>query len=260
MINYDKQFSAKMSRTVARFNAKITRLEKQGMKHLPSRVTVAELKANNFERSALKRTLRQLDRFSEKGAEQMVELGGGAKATKWQVETLKSNMSYMKRYYGKKIETYGNIIPKVAGKPQDATYAQMGDPRLENYKTLRKSMSKDLNKLDQSDFNKMVRKTQGQMRRRQKQKYILWSNYFTFIEDVAYKADVDEKLIYEIEEKINRMDIDKFIEFFENEKIFSGIVDDYEIQKMKADGFDSDKKKTIQDNFEVINKLLDEYM
>lgn len=260
MINYDKQFNAKINSIVRQFNAKVTRLEKQGLKHIPQRVSVSSLKASYFERDALKRRLRQLQKFSERGAEKIVELGGGAKATKWQVETLKSDMAYMKRYYGKEIQRYGSIIPNVAGKKQAVSYAEMGSARYENYKVLRKSMSKNINKLDQSDFNKMVRKTQAQIKHRQKQKYVLWQNYFTFIEDVGYKADVDEKLIFEIEEKINRMNIDKFIEFFETEKIFSGLIDDYEIQKMKADGFDSDKKKTIQDNFEDINKLLDEYM
>ena len=76
---------------------------------------------------------------------------------------------------------------------------------------------------------------------------------------MAYKAGVPEEIVEQIKAKITNMDIDDFIEFYNTEKTFSRILDDYELLKLKAVGFTDDEKEVIQDNFEVINQLLDVY-
>lgn len=260
MINYDKQFNAKINKVVRQFNAKVRRLQSQGIKYIPQTTSVADLKSTYFERDSLKRKLKQLERFSTKGAEEIVELQGGAKVTKWELETLKSDMSYLKRRYTNKITSYGNTVPRILGKPQAVSYAKMGDARYENLKVLRKSMDKNLNSLEQAEFNKMKRKTASQMKRLNRQKYILWANYFTFLEDVAYKADIDPELLEQIKQKLIKMDIDDFIKFFETEKAFSGIIDYYDLQKLKSGGYSDKDVETVQLMFESINQLADEYI
>lgn len=260
MINYDKQFNAKINKVVRQFNAKVRRLQKQGIKYVPQTTSVADLKATYFERDSLKRKLKQLERFSSKGAEEIVELQGGAKVTKWELSTLKSDMAYLKRRYTDKINTYGNTVPRILGKPQAVSYAKMGDARYENLKVLRKSMDKNINSMEQADFNKMKRKTASQIKRLNRQKYILWANYFTFLEDVAYKADVDPELLEQIKQKLEKMDVDDFIKFFETEKAFSGIIDYYDLQKLKSGGYSDKDVETVQLMFESINQLADEYI
>lgn len=260
MINYDKQFNAKINKIVRAFNAKVRRLENQGLKYVPERTSVADLKATYFERDSLKRRLKQLERFTTKGAEDIIELSKGAKITKWEYETLKSDMTYLKRYYTGRIENYGNIIPKVMGKPQAVSYAKMGDAKLQNLRILRQSHEKKLDNLDQSELNKYRKKVRSQIRRKEQQKFILWANYFTFLDDVAYKAGIDSDLLASVKEKITRMDIDKFIEFFETEKAFSKIINYYDLQKLKSDGYSDTDVTTVQEMFQAINELADEYL
>lgn len=260
MINYDKQFNAKINKIVRAFNAKVRRLENQGLKYIPERTSVTDLKATYFERDSLKRRLKQLERFTTKGAEDIITLGKGAKITKWEYETLKSDMTYLKRYYTNRIENYGNIIPKVMGKPQAVSYAKMGDAKLQNLRVLRNSHEKKLDTMEQADLNKYRRKVRSQIKRKEQQKYVLWANYFTFLEDVAYKAGIDSELLESIKEKIGRMDIDKFIEFFETEKAFSKIINYYDLQKLKSDGYSDTDVNTVQDMFKSINELADEYL
>lgn len=266
MINYNKQFEARMNKIVRNFNAKVNRLQKQGMKYLPEKTSVAELKANYFERDSLKRRLKQLERFSTKGAEDIVELGGGAKATKWQVNTLLSDMKYMKQYYSRKIDTYGNIIPTVSGQKQTVSYARMGDAKYENLKVLRKSLNKDINKLDQSDFNRLNRKVKSQIRRKEQQKYIFWANYFTFLEDVGYKADIDPELIERVKNKLSNIDIDDFMALYEHEEGVLDLVDYYNIQKIRAGGFKKadkdgeglDEVGAIEKIFQTLDLMIDD--
>lgn len=260
MISYDKQFNAKINRIVKAFNAKVKRLENQGLKYIPERTSVADLKATYFERDSLKRRLKQLERFTSKGAEEIITLGKGAKITKWEYETLKSDMSYLKRYYTNRIENYGRIIPTVMGKQQVSSYSLMGDARLQNLRVLRKSHDKKLNSMEQGDLNRYKTKVRSQIRRKERQKYILWANYFTFLEDVAYKAGIDTELLNSIKEKITRMDIDKFIEFFETEQAFSKVINYYDLQKIKSAGYSDTDIDTVQDMFKAINELADEYL
>ena len=56
------------------------------------------------------------------------------------------------------------------------------------------------------------------------------------------------------------MDIDKFIEFFETEKAFSKIINYYDLQKLKSDGYSDTDMNTVQDMFKSINELADEYL
>jgi hypothetical protein len=260
MINYDKQFNAKINRIVRDFNRKVTKLQNEGMKYIPDPITVNDLKSTYFERNSLKRRLRQLERFTRDGAETIVDLQGGAKATKWELETLRSDMTYLKKRYTNKINDYGNIIPKVLGKPQAVSYARMGDAKYENLRVLRKSMDKDVARLDQSDYNRLRRKTQAQINRMNRQKYVLWANYFTFLEDIAYKADIDPETLASIKAKLEKMDIDDFIKFFETEKAFSSIIEYYDLQKIKAGGYSDADVETVQLLFDSINQLADEYL
>lgn len=259
MINYDKQFNTYINRVVNRFNAKVKRLESKGYKYLPKRESVTDLKSTYFERDNLKRRLRQLEKFNTRGAEEIVELVGGAKVTKWELTTLKSDMKMLRERYSKNAERYGSIIPTIRGVKQVEPYARMGDAHYENLKVMRDSMNKDLNSMTQSELTATKKRIKGHIRRNEKQKFIFWSNYITFIDDVAYKADVPEEIVEQIKAKIMNMDIDDFIEFYNTEKTFSRILDDYEILKLKAVGFSDDEKNVIQDNFEVINQLLDVY-
>ena len=267
MINYNKQFEARMAKVVRNFNAKVKRLEREGMKYLPPTVSVKELKANYFERDSLKRKLKQLERFSTRGAEEIVELGNGAKATRWQINTLRSDMKYMKQYYSRKIDTYGNIIPSVLGQKQTVSYARMGDAKYENLKVLRKSLDKDINRLDQSDFNRFTKKVGGQMRRKEKQKYIFWANYFTFLEDVGYKAGIDEQLIERVKAKLSNVDIDDFMRLYEQEEGIMDLVGYYKIQKVRAGGFrkykdefgtEVDEVADIENIFKLIDLSIDD--
>lgn len=267
MINYDKQLEALIKRDVRNFNAKVRRLESEGKKYLPSKVSVAELKSTYFERDDLKRRLKQLEAFSEKGAEELVTLQGGAKATKWEVRTLLSDLKYMKQYYSRRIDTYGNIIPTVLGVKQAVSYAKMGDAKYENLKVLRKSVDKDINTLEQADYNKLRRKVAGQIRRKNQQKYIFWANYFTFLDDVGYKADIDPELIERVKAKLSNIDIDEFMKLYEKEEAVLDIVDYYNIQKVRAGGFrkykdsegnEIDEVGNIKLLFETLDRLIDD--
>lgn len=74
-IRYDKKFNHEIARIVKNFNSKITRLEGMERVLAPKTVLVSELKSQYSERNDLKRRLRELQLFSEKGIEEEVLVG-----------------------------------------------------------------------------------------------------------------------------------------------------------------------------------------
>ncbi len=89
-IRWTEADDAELKRVVKNFNAKLTRLAKKDPKNanaLPERVSAANLKNMIQTRQDLTRELNALRRFSERGAEELVEIPGNyynEKITKWQ--------------------------------------------------------------------------------------------------------------------------------------------------------------------------------
>jgi hypothetical protein len=82
----DKQ---KLSRTVQRFNAKLTRVAKKYpdyKDYLPQRANVADIKKGISTRQDFNRVVNSLSRFLKKGAEIPVTTKQGIKTTRWEIK------------------------------------------------------------------------------------------------------------------------------------------------------------------------------
>lgn len=110
-IRFDKQYNAEIRRIVRNFNAKRNRAIKRGFTNLPPLLTVRELKNRYTSRSQLNRDLRQLQKFNleKDDALKIIETSGGAKAIKWDLDYLKSNLRYAKQFYDREIEDAAHL-------------------------------------------------------------------------------------------------------------------------------------------------------
>lgn len=101
----------KLSTYVRKFNAAITRLEKnapdlKGLGVFPERLYADELKARIMNRNDFNREMRKIDRFFKKGARDIVRDEAGFETTRWQKRELKytemrinaQNRAYIKKY------------------------------------------------------------------------------------------------------------------------------------------------------------------
>ena len=95
IIRWTKDDKQNLRKAVNNFNSKIKRLEKEGRENLPDKVSYKELvgigELQNFEnknriysRGELNNVIRSLQRFSKRGAEDIVTLKSGEQVTKWQ--------------------------------------------------------------------------------------------------------------------------------------------------------------------------------
>ena len=88
-IRYDKKLNQEINRTIKNFNQKIARLEKQERELLPSKITKKDLKSSVYTRAELQRKLKELQRFSKRGAEDIIETKGGVKLTQYELSNIK---------------------------------------------------------------------------------------------------------------------------------------------------------------------------
>lgn len=101
LIRWTKDDKQNLRRVVNNFNNKIKRLEAQGKSNLPQKVSYKELVGLKdlqegeidrqiYSRKELNRTIKSLQRFSKRGAENLVTLKSGAKLTNWEYSEFKN--------------------------------------------------------------------------------------------------------------------------------------------------------------------------
>ena len=82
-IRYDKKINQEINRTIKNFNQKIARLEKQQKDLiLPDKITKKALKESVYTRTELKRKLKELQRYSERGIESTLKTTTGIEIRK----------------------------------------------------------------------------------------------------------------------------------------------------------------------------------
>ena len=158
-IKWTEDDNRELRRRVKNFNAKIKRLEEklspQEARALPERVSVRELKELIETRQDLKRELNALERFSRKGAEELVDVPTSKynlKTTKWQKQEMARRVGVLNRKRNKRLEEISKIEVKSRGEGLGYTIGDIGMGKvdaiaLEPLKAFTPSMSRsDLNK------------------------------------------------------------------------------------------------------------------
>ena len=114
-IRYDKKLNQEINRTIKNFNQKIARLEKEQRELLPSKITKKNLKSNVYTRTELQRKLKELQRFSTRGAEEVITTSGGVRLTKYELNEIKRENARVKRNITREINRLKVEKPKIFG-------------------------------------------------------------------------------------------------------------------------------------------------
>ena len=154
-IRYDKKLNQEINRTIKNFNQKIARLEKQEKELLPSKITKKELKESVYTRSELQRKLKELQRFSKRGAEDVITTRGGVRITKYELNEIKRENARLKRNITREINRLKVNKPKILGKIQTSTFSEMGDTDYLNLVARRKALEKDSKLIKDPKFNQL---------------------------------------------------------------------------------------------------------
>lgn len=262
-IRYDKQINREIAKTVRNFNHKVYRLERQNAKIVPSRVSVKQLKALYQDRSDLKRKLAELQRFSDRGVESIIDTLGGASISKWELSNLKRQQARAKVLIGRRIKSLETTVPTVFGKKQLKSYAEMGSEELSNLKARQKALQKTPERMDTGELQRFEKLVSQTITRLTTQDTTFYNSYFEILDNTGYMANIDPEIINHIKENLQKLTPSQFVEFANTEKSIKSIIDYYLIQKMNAGVLSVEDQTQLELNImaldNIIEDLVEEY-
>lgn len=254
-IRYDKKINKEINRIIKNFNQKIARLEKEGRELLPEKITKQDIKESVHTRAQLKQKLKELKSFSKRGAEDVITTSGGVNISKYELENLKKQTAVVKAKLTREINRLKVERPKVFGKMQDVSFAEMGDVDFLNLQARRKALEKNVNLLNLGDlgrFKSILKKTKESQ---ELPPEIFKGRYLEMLTDLGYYYNYDKEKMKVLEGKLNKLSPNEFLKLFQNDKSIKAIIDYYPII---TDTLSSINPKDIQDDVKVLyDNLID---
>lgn len=240
-IRYDKKLNEEINRTLRNFNQKVRRLEKEERKLLPSKISKKELKSSVYTRNELIRNLKELQIFSKRGAEDIITTKGGVVTTKYEISKLKKRISRAKNRISREITFMEKSKPKIFGKEQSRTFAQMGDTFYLNLLAKKEYLSKNINKLTAKEYetykNLVDRINENYDYRDNKFK----QSYIKMLTELAYYIDYDNFKLNEMIDILNRLKPHDFYKMYKEDKGIRAILEYYLAVLKTSPNFDIDK-------------------
>ena len=254
-IRYDKKLNQEINRTIKNFNQKIARLEKQERELLPSKITKKDLKESVYTRRELQRKLKELQRFSTRGAEDIITTRGGVRLTKYELNEIKRENARVKRNITREINRLKVNKPKIFGKSQSATFSQMGDTDYLNLVARRKALEKDINKLSREEFERFTKLVEKTGRNQEYMNNIFKENYFDMLTKTAYYFDYDNDKLNMLKQKLMSLKPNDFLKLFKEDKSIRAILDYYPVVTNSFNAINPDDIR--EDVINLYNNLVD---
>ena len=228
-IRYDKKLNQEINRTIKNFNQKVARLEKQERELLPAKVTKKQITENVYTRTDLRRKLKELQKFSERGAEEVITTRGGVRLTKYELQKVKKENARLKANISREIKRLSTKKPKIFGKEQQTTFAEMGDQDYLNLVARRMALDKDVNRLTKEEFERLTKLITKTQNAQQYMDYVFKENYFEMLTDLGYYFKYDKEKLNMLKDKLMDLKPNDFMKIFREDKSIRAILDYYPI-------------------------------
>lgn len=223
-IRYDTNLNNEIRRTVANFNKKVRRLEKQEREILPEKVSVEDLKSSFTNRRELLRELKKLQSFSEKGMEDIVTTKGDFIGTKYDYLNYKRDKARSLRAVGRQIK----IEEKTASPLKITRNSHLG--LLKHRKEI---LSRSLDEATGNELLSLINMIREQEKRFKSDK-IFYDNYFTMLFKDAELIGYPPEKIKAIENSLRRLTPEQLYSLEENDGAVRSIVDYYPTKNKKG--------------------------
>ena len=207
-IRYDTNLNLRINKAIRNYNQKITRINKYEDNYnyrTPQKITKKMLKDNVYTRRELLRKLDQIERFSKRGAENTFQTAGGYIISNYEFENLKRERARVKRIISREMTRLEREKPKVYGKEQVRTYAQMGDTYYTNLKDKREKLEQSIEMLKRDEFERYETFVYKAGRNLEYNNSLFRENYKKMLTDLAYYTGYDKERMTLDDEKLKTL-------------------------------------------------------
>ena len=213
MVQYNPEFNKEIRRIVKNFNQKRNRAIKRGYKNMPPIQKVSELKARYATKRELQSELARLEKFNlAKDSLKEIEISGGAKAIKWEIQYLKAQNEMAKKYWDARIK---DLQKREAKFPSERGL-------LDNAIANRDYLEINWDYMSQDEFTG----ARGATIHALKAPHWTVRNYRGFlseVEGVMRMLEYDEKQINRLLEKFEVLNPDQFFELYNTSDLISRV-------------------------------------
>lgn len=229
MYRYDKKLSLEVNKTIRNYNAKITRLGKagKGNVYIPEKIgrdAKKELLTSVSTRKDLRKRLRDLKYYTEKGGEKYIERTEGRvpKSVYKSYTIYKRSLGvrlkkdYDRIYYGE--STY-------FGKKNILTHAQALDEEYYQYKSLQDLYDVNIFNLSEKELMRTMRHFKSATKIRDKVRFK--EAFIEMLVDTAYVNGVPHEKVHYIVERLKSLTEEEFYEIYKQEKGLQSIITFY---------------------------------
>ena len=244
-IRYTKKLNTSINQIVRNYNAKIARLEKVSEElYLPTKTSVTELKESAKNRRELDRMLKDLQRYSERGAEKTVRFSSGVEMSKYHADKLKRNLRIAKAKATRDIRTFKSTPIKVFGVAQNTPHEY--DEAYINLKAQRERLEQDITKLNKRQIERLESNIADILESSEMEE-MYKENWLDMIEKLAYYGEIDNKKKEAIIERIKNIKASNFTKLYRNEKSIKAIQELYRDVVRNKSMVDNELSNDIQD-------------
>lgn len=254
-IRYDKKLNQEINRTIKNFNQKIARLEKENKELLPEKITKQSLKENVYTRQELRRRLKSMQRFSKRGAQDIVTTSGGVKITKYKLNEIKRENRRIKANLTRQINRMQKENPKIFGVKQSVSFAKTGDPTYLNLVARRRALDKNITTINETELKRLENLLIKTGRSKEYSDSMFKDNYYKMLTDLGYYYNFPENKLNMLKNKLDKLDTKTFYKLFSDEKAIQAILTYY---KERISNFTGVNPEDIrEDVYNLYNNLID---
>lgn len=241
MIRYDSSYNQEINRVVSNFNRKVRRLEKEERELLPTPVKVQDLKEKFTNRRDLNIYLNELRRFSKRGAEEVMDVGG-KKFTRYQVDIFKRRLRRERTRLTKQIKAEESVQHRYP--MQHAIY-------LQNLRNRRSSLGQDWEYLITTKNSEKIGDYFSKLE--------TYENYFEVLFQDAYMTGFSEEKIRYIKEKLSKLSPDQFVRALENTPEIQYVFEYYHSLIRQGGIPDKNANAAYQALYEKVDSIVEQY-
>lgn len=249
-IRFDKDFNKEIRRAVDAFNKRRKRAEEKGLKYLPSKQSIKEIKKEFGTQSATRRELRyrlkELQRFNIQTASEIKELETGEKTSLFNLITAKRRRARLLRLNKKQIEEQERLA-----KPEYI----FSRSKLSKLKNIREALKKPLEKSRDRlrTINRMFSNEYST-----KRLDTFHENFFDIMDKQAEFIGYDSEKYQIIKDKLSKLKSEELLKMTNNPR-FHAFLDRYE-KNGEYNDYDSEVLEYMFDDlYDNIDNLINEY-
>lgn len=263
-IRYDKKLRFEIDETVRKYNNKIRRLSKSGYnkEYIPKRFdedAIKSLKKSSKNRNDLKRKLKQLEDFTKRGGEELINREGKI-LPRYQYKAITRYRSLIKRRLTTREKFAKETHETTFGEADTYTIAQQFNLEYQNIQAVRdKLLNVSLKDLDTSEYLTKLEKNARTVNLTEWQ-----SNYLEMLKDVAELNGIDKDKFGMLSDKLKELSPTQFDKLIKTERSLKQMIYFYkEIEDLGIVGASMNQSGQVEEIFdslfENMNIIIDDY-